>query len=388
MTNKRENNSYEQELELKQNEASTVRKIVLITLSTLIIMMLIGVISGFFYIKSALEPVDPESEEEVEIEIPLGSSSSDIASILEENNMIKNSTVFKLYLKFKNKAEIQAGEYTLSQSMNFDGIIEELQSGKIMEEPIYRITIPEGKSADQIGEIFAHQLDFSEEEFLEVLNDKDYISSLQDMYPDLITEEVMSDELLIPLEGYLYAGTYEVFEEEPTIESVIEMMVDQTNKVMQSELENIDNDDLSIHEILTLASIIERESKFDEDRPKVAQVFINRLNEDMKLQSDITAAYANREHKVLMTYEDIEIESPYNTYVQAGLPPGPISSPSLQSIDAVLKPEGKDFNELYFYARPSGETYYSHSLEEHTQIKEQYEQEWHELEEEQAASEK
>ena len=388
MTNKRENNSYEQELELKQNEASTVRKIVLITLSTLIIMMLIGVISGFFYIKSALEPVDPESEEEVEIEIPLGSSSSDIASILEENNMIKNSTVFKLYLKFKNKAEFQAGEYTLSPSMNFDGIIEELQSGKIMEEPIYRITIPEGKSADQIGEIFAHQLDFSEEEFLEVLNDKDYISSLQDMYPDLITEEVMNDELLIPLEGYLYAGTYEVFEEEPTIESVIEMMIEQTNKVMQSELENIDNDDLSIHEILTLASIIERESKFDEDRPKVAQVFINRLNEDMKLQSDITAAYANREHKVLMTYEDIEIESPYNTYVQAGLPPGPISSPSLQSIDAVLKPEGKDFNELYFYARPSGETYYSHSLEEHTQIKEQYEQEWHELEEEQAASEK
>src|SRR5690625_1346105 len=380
MTNKRENNSYEQELELKQNEASTVRKIVLITLSTLIIMMLIGVISGFFYIKSALEPVDPESEEEVEIEIPLGSSSSDIASILEENNMIKNSTVFKLYLKFKNKAEFQAGEYTLSPSMNFDGIIEELQSGKIMEEPIYRITIPEGKSADQIGEIFAHQLDFSEEEFLEVLNDKDYISSLQDMYPDLITEEVMNDELLISLEGYLYAGTYEVFEEETTINSVIE--------VMQSELDNIDNYDLSIHEILTLASIIERESKFDEDRPKVAQVFINRLNEDMKLQSDITAAYANREHKVLMTYEDIEIESPYNTYVQAGLPPGPISSPSLQSIDAVLKPEGKDFNELYFYARPSGETYYSHSLEEHTQIKEQYEHEWHELEEEQAASEK
>src|SRR5699024_940102 len=159
----------------------------------------------------------------------------------------------KFYLKFKNKSEFQAGEYTLSPSMDFEGIIEELQSGKIMEEPIYRITIPEGKSADQIGEIFAHQLNFSEEEFLEVLNDKDYISSLQDMYPDLITEEVMNDALLIPLEGYLYAGTYEVFEEEPTIESVIEMMIEQTNKVMQSELEKLDNDDLSIHELLQLA---------------------------------------------------------------------------------------------------------------------------------------
>src|SRR5699024_4152491 len=105
MRNKQENNSYEEELELKQNEASTVRKIVLITLGTLIIIMLIGVILGFFYIKSALEPVDSESEEEVEIEIPLGSSSYDIAWILEGNNMIKNSTVFKFFVKFKNKSE-------------------------------------------------------------------------------------------------------------------------------------------------------------------------------------------------------------------------------------------------------------------------------------------
>src|SRR5699024_12688358 len=112
-----------------------------------------------------------------------------------------------------------------------------------------------------------------------------------------------------------------------------------------SELDEIEDGDYSVHEILTLASIIERESKFDEDRPKVAQVFMNRLDEDMKLQSDITAAYANGEHKVLMTYDDIETDSPYNTYVQTGLPPGPISSPRDETTQAVVEHEENDMKD-------------------------------------------
>lgn len=386
MTNKKDSNSNEQALESKQKEASMVRRIVFITLSIFILIILITVVSGFFYIKSAIGPMDTDSKEEINIEIPLGSSSSEIAHILEKNGLIKNSTVFKLYLKFKNKAEFQAGDYTLSPSLDIEGIIEALQSGKVMEESLYKITIPEGKTADQIGEIFANKLDFSKEDFLETLNDEEFILSLQEAYPEIMTDEVMNDELYIPLEGYLYAGTYDIYEENPTIESIIDMMVSQTNKVIASELAELDNSDFTFHEILTLASIIERESKFDEDRPKVAQVFINRLQDGMKLQSDITAAYANREHKVLMTYDDIGTDSPYNTYVQEGLPPGPISSPSLESIESVLKPEGKEFTEVYFYARPSGETFYSQTLEQHTQIKEQYEHEWHELEEEQSKS--
>src|SRR5699024_5732662 len=102
----------------------------------------------------------------------------------------------------------------------------------------------------------------------------------------------------------------------------------------------------------------------------------------MKLQSDITAAYAEGEHKIVMTYEDIEIDSPYNTYEQKGLPPGPIASPSKEAIDAVLEPEGEDFTAPYFYARPNGETDYADTLDEHKQYVEQYRQEWYDLEEE------
>lgn len=376
------------ELDSKQKEASIVSKIVFRIISILTILMIIVVVSGFFYVKSATGPVDKNNEEDVEIEVPMGSSSSDIAAILSKNDLIKNEMIFKFYLKFKNKSDFQAGEYTLSQSLDFDEIIEELQSGKVEEEPFFKVTIPEGKAAEEIAELFAHRLDFSEKEFLDKLNDKDYISSLQEVYPDLLGDEVLDEDLLVPLEGYLFAGTYEIFEEDPSVEYIIEMMIAQTNELVESELDEIEDGDYSVHEILTLASIIERESKFDEDRPKVAQVFMNRLDEEMKLQSDITAAYANGEHKVLMTYDDIETDSPYNTYVQTGLPPGPISSPSLESIQAVIEPEGKDFKELYFYARPNGETFYTKSLEEHKQVKKQYEKEWHELEKEQSKSDK
>src|SRR5699024_6438372 len=278
--------SYGKEFETKQKEVLTVRKIVFRTLTVCIVLFLIGIIAAFFYIRSALAPVDPDSDEEVEIEVPLGSTSSDIATLLEEKELISNSKVFKLYLKFKNKPDFQAGEYTLSPSQTNDEIVEELQSGKVMEEPLYRNTIPEGKAADQIAELLARKFDFTSDEFLDELNDDKTLKTMRENYPDLITKELNNDELLIPLEGYLYAGTYDFFEEEPSIESIINMMIERTNEVMEENMDEIKSSDLSIHEVLTLASVVERESKFDEDRSKVAQVFLNRLQEDMKLQSD------------------------------------------------------------------------------------------------------
>src|SRR5699024_551279 len=125
---------------------------------------------------------------------------------------------------------------------------------------------------------------------------------------------ILNENIKEPLEGYLYAGTYDIFEEEPTAASVITMMVNQTSTFIEEHRDAIEASGMSIHDLLTLASIVERESKFSEDRPKVAQVFLNRIEEGMKLQSDITAAYANGEHKIVMTYDDIEVNSPYNTY--------------------------------------------------------------------------
>lgn len=371
----------ENNLQQKVNDAKIVRKIVFITLTSFIAIFTIGIISGYFYIKSALGAVDPDSDEQIEVEIPLGSSTTDIADILEEHGLIKNSDIFRMYIKFKNHTDFQAGEYVLSPSLTLDEIIAELKSGVLMEEPLYRITIPEGRTVEEIAEIFANRLSFSEEEFLDAVHDEQFLQQLIEKYPDLLSNEILNDELYVPLEGYLFAGTYDIYEEDPSVESIIDMMVECTDSLMQSKIEEVNETDFTIHEILTLASVVERESKFSEDRPKVAQVYLNRLEKDMKLQSDITAFYGI-EHKAVVTYEDIEIDTPYNTYVIDGLPIGPINSPSEEAIDAVLNPEGEDFSKLYYFSRPNGETFYSDTLEEHNRIRQEYRHEWYELEEE------
>lgn len=382
MTNKKDSDSISSEFETKVNDAKVVRKIVFMMLASFTLIILIGVISGYFYIKSALQPVDGNSDEEIVFEVPMGSTSSNIATTLEENGLIKNSKIFRFYVKFKNFSDFQAGEYALSPSLSMEEIIRELQQGRVMEEPVHRLTIPEGKAVEEIAKLVDKHLNVSEKEFLSVAQDEAFLEELMESYPMVLTKDILNKEVIEPLEGYLFAGTYDVFEEEPTAESLITMMVEQTNQVLTKELEAIEDQELTPHQVLTLASIVERESMFEEDRPKVAQVFMNRIADNMKLQSDITAAYANGEHKIVMTYDDIGVDSPYNTYVQEGLPPGPIASPSTNAIKAVIQPEGNDFDYIYFYARPSGETYYTKTLDEHKEIIEKYRQEWYDLEKE------
>jgi len=384
MAKDRESNELESTLQMKVNDAKIVRKVVLIILTSLTLILFIGIVSGYIYIKSALGPVNKNSEEEIQIEIPLGSSTTEIAHLLEENGLIKSSSVFRFYIKFKNYSDFQAGEYTLTPALHLNEIVNELQNGKVMEEPIYRVTIPEGKTIEQIAEIFEHNLTFTKEDFLSIVNDEKYINELIDQYPDLLQDDILNSDLYMPLEGYLFAGTYDIFEEEPSAKMIVNMMIDRTNELVQTKVEEIEESGFTVHEILTLASIIERESKFSEDRPKVAQVYLNRMDHDMKLQSDITAFYGlkNIEHKAVVTYDDVEVDTPYNTYVIDGLPIGPINSPSEESIDGVLKPEGEDFTKLYYFSRPNGETFYSDSLDEHNQIRKEYRHEWYELENE------
>lgn len=387
MTTKQNNNNknkFEKETSLKKNrkEAKIVRRVLLITIGLLSIILLLGVYMGYNYVSKGLSPVDEDDQTKIEIEIPIGSSNSQIADILEDNDIIHDGRIFKYYVKFKNQASFQAGTYTLSKSMDIDDIIEELQTGKVMEEPIHRITVPEGRDIEDIASIMANKLDFSEDEFLEEVTDESFIKELIEAYPNTVTDEVLEDDLIYALEGYLFAGTYDFYEENPTPADVIKEMISRTQSIVLENEEAVEDSELTVHEILTLASIVEKESKFTEDRPKVAQVFFNRLDEGMPLQSDITALYALREHKTIVSYDDIDVDSPYNTYKTKTLPPGPISSPSLESILGVLNPEGEEFTELYFYARPNGETFYRHTLDEHNAVVNEYRQEWYDLQEE------
>lgn len=346
-------------------EASTVRKIVAVVLLVLIIIIAILGFAGYSYIKSALEPVDPESEEEIEVEVPIGSSTSSIASLLEENGIIKNGLIFRFYIKFKNESDFQAGNYTFSPSMTIDEIIESLKSGKIVLESTHRITIPEGLTVEQIAAIFAKQFSFTSDEFIDKVNDEEYIQQLIEDYPNLLSDEILQKGIRTPLEGYLYGITYDFYEEDPSIEMIIETMLDQTSAIITPYLDQIAELDFTIHEALTFASLIEKESGRLDHRNEISGVFYNRLEEGMKLQTDPTVLYALGKHKDRVLYEDLEVESPYNTYVIEGLPIGPISNFAENSLEAVINPANNSY--LYFLHDKEGNIYYAETLDEHNQ---------------------
>lgn len=346
-------------------EASTVRRIVAIVLLVLILIIAVLGFAGYAYIKTALEPVDPKSEEEVEVEVPIGSTTSSIAALLEENDIIKNGLIFRFYIKFKNESDFQAGNYTFSPSMTINEIIESLKSGKIVLESTHRITIPEGLTVEQIADIYAKHFDFTREEFIDKANDEAYVKQLIKKYPNLLSDEILQEGIRTPLEGYLYGITYDFYEEDPSIETIIEMMLEQTNSIITPYLDQIADLDFTIHETLTFASVVEQESGSLEQRDKISSVFYNRLEEGMKLQTDPTVLYALGEHKDRVLYKDLKVESPYNTYVIDGLPIGPISNFAENSLEAVINPANNNY--LYFLHDKKGNIYYAETLDEHNE---------------------
>ncbi|WP_156291148.1 endolytic transglycosylase MltG [Oceanobacillus salinisoli] len=369
MSKKKNTGKFKDNLIARSEEASRVRKIVSVIILALLLILVIGGISGYMYIKSALEPVDPTSNEEIFVEIPLGSSSSTIANILEENGVIKNAFIYRFYIKLNNETEFQAGNYTFTPSMTLEEITENLKTGKMMQEPLFTVTIPEGKNIEEIAEIYAEQLHFKKEEFLEVVNDKQYIEELINKY-SILSEEILHEDIVTPLEGYLFAATYDFYEEEPTIQSIIEQMLLQTQKVVTPYLDEISNHELTLHEVITFASLVEKEASKEEQRKEIAGVFYNRLEKDMRLETDPTVAYAVGEHLETTLYEHLETESPYNTYYIKGLPIGPIANFSESSLEAVLNPE--DSNYLFFLHDSEGQIHYAETNEEHNRNREKY----------------
>lgn len=359
-----------EKIQKRKEEGKTVRKIVGITSLVIVAIIAIVVLSGYFYIKSALEPVDPNSTTEIEVEIPIGSSLATISSILQENGVIKDARIFKYYTKFKNESQFQAGNYTLTQSMTLDEIIESLKTGKVYRKPIFTMTIPEGLTLEQIANIVETNTNYTKDEFMAKVTDEEFIENMIGTYPEIITEEVLEGNLRYALEGYLYPATYSFYEEDPTLDEIITTMISQTKEIVLGYSSLLEEKQMTVHELLTFASLLEEEATAQTDRETIASVFYNRLELDMPLQTDPTVLYALGSHKDQVLYEDLKVESPYNTYEVIGLPPGPIANAGKTSIEAVLNPTDTDY--LYFLADPEGTNHFAKTYEEHLQNIETY----------------
>ncbi|MDN4495291.1 endolytic transglycosylase MltG [Ureibacillus aquaedulcis] len=359
-----------EKLKIRKKEGRVVRRIV--TIVTLVILLIVGIVgvSGYFYVKSALEPIDPEATDEIPVEIPMGSGISTISSILEENGIIKNARIFKYYTKFKNESNFQAGNYILTQSMTLDEIIKSLKTGKVYHEPVFSLTIPEGLTLEQISEIIAKHTEYTAEEFMELVTSKEFIQNMMGTFPDLITEEVSKENIRYALEGYLYPSTYSFYEEKPSLQEIVSMMISLTNDVVGQYDSLLAEKEMTPHQLLTFASLLEEEATAQTDRETIASVFYNRLDIDMPLQTDPTVLYALGSHKDRVLYEDLEVDNPYNTYVIQGLPPGPIANAGKISIEAALNPTDTDY--LYFLADTEGNNHFAKTYEEHLQNIDQF----------------
>ncbi|GMG96210.1 endolytic transglycosylase MltG [Tepidimicrobium xylanilyticum] len=312
-----------------------------------IIFLLIIIISLIFikkYYDNSLLAVSAENPVGIDIEVPVGSSTSKIANILKSNGLIRNETVFKIAVKRSGlEGKLKAGSYALNTSMSVNEIIDVLSKGG-RNNNVIRFTIPEGYELGQIAEKLSKEGIVDKERFLALTSDK---GNFQDKYPFLMElEEGQS------LEGFLYPSTYEIFigtkEEE-----IIEKMLNEFIKVFESDVKpNIGSLDFTLNEIVTLASIIEREAKLDEERELISAVFHNRLKVNMPLQSCATVQYILGERKEVLTDKDTQIESVYNTYINLGLPPAPIASPGKNSLIATVKPADVDY--LFFRTKEDG----------------------------------
>jgi UPF0755 protein len=354
----------------RQNEARVVRKIVLMV--SIVAVVLCGIIfgGGYLYINSALKPLDPDSEKEKTVEIPIGSGVSNISQILEDSGIIKDARVFKYYVKLKNESGFMAGEYKMNPSMTIPQIVESLKTGKVMQKVVFKMTIPEGKQLEEIAAIIAEKTGQNSGEVFQKLNDRTFIEGLMSQYPDVLTEEILDPRIKYPLEGYLFPATYPFYEKKPTLEAIVGVMLEKTKSVLDEYRGQMEEQQMSVHQLLTMSSLIEEEATDKVDRDQIASVFYNRIDSDMPLQTDPTVLYAHGEHKERVYYKDLEIDSPFNTYINKGLTPGPISNAGVSSFEAALNPAKTDY--LYFLATSSGEVLFSKTLAEHNEKKEEH----------------
>lgn len=356
---------------MKNREDRIVNKIVTVVVISL---LLIGGILGFSayrYVSSSLKPLDPDSSKQVEVEIPSGSSNKRIGEILEDNKVIKSGMVFNYFTKFNNLTGFQAGNYHFSPDMTLDEISKTLQQGGIGSAGVdAKLTIPEGFDIDQIGDAIAKSTKIKKSEFIDLMEDQSFFDELHKQYPELLDSAAKAENVRYRLEGYLFPATYDYFKG-TSLKEIVTQMVDKTNSVMTPYFEEIKQKNMSVQEVLTLASLVEKEGVKEDDRKNIAQVFFNRLDAGMPLQSDISILYALGEHKEVVSIKETQVDSPYNLYTNSGYGPGPFNSPSEASIEAVMEPKSNNY--YYFVADiKTGEVYFAQTYEEHMVLVEKY----------------
>ena len=357
----------------------------------IVLLILILSLAGFFgyrYVSDAVGAKDVKSTKFISVEIPENSGSSYIGQLLESAGVIESGKVFNYYTKFKNISNLKSGYYNLQPSMTMDEIIEALQkkgSDKPQEPSLGTVLVKEGYTIEQIAKAIEvnssakkgkhSSTGLKAKDFLKLMKDDVFLTKMKAKYPALLANLPKDTDAKYVLEGYLFPATYNIHDD-TTVESLAEEMLSTMDTYLSPYYATISSSDHNVNEILTLASLVEKEGATDDDRKNIASVFYNRLDSDIALQSNIAVLYALGKLGQETTLKedatiDTNIDSLYNDYVHKGLMPGPVDSPSLSAIEAVINPSSTKY--MYFVADVStGNVYFAESYEEHQHNVETY----------------
>lgn len=301
-----------------------------------------------------------ETGRRVTVVIPSGSSAAEIGGILARQGVVKNARVFRLIAQYEGvSGQLRPGRHVLRQGMSYEAVLKELTK-KPPEKKTITVVIPEGFTSDQIATRLAREAKLPPDDFLELarFGKQDFA----DNFPFLSKNPTMS------LEGYLFPRTYAIKDgsKPHDVLALLLRQFDTETGALDWSVANASGRD--VHHIMTIASLVEREAKIAEERPVIAGVIYNRLARGIPLQIDATVQYALPEWKETLTQDDLKVNSPYNTYLKPGLPPGPIANPGLASIQAALHPENVDYL-YYVLTDPSGRHTFTRTYEEFLRAK-------------------
>jgi len=332
-------------------------KIVLFSL----LLLLSLTIAGWQIITQQYLPVNPNDKTIIEVRVPENSSAREVAALLKQNGLIRNERVFLSYCRQKGlDKQLKVGLYTFSKSQSLQELALQIAQGKVKSSSF---TIPEGYTVRQIGELLINKQICTQEQWKQALQANYNYDFITPIKPGQTADEKR-------LEGYLFPETYTI-NEKTSAQDIINIMLESFAAVWNKEYAGQAGEKkLSLHKTIIIASLIEREARVSEERKRISGVIYNRLQKGMPLQIDATVLYSLGEHRETVTYKDLENNSPYNTYKNAGLPPGPIASPGRASIDAAINLEQHSY--YYYVAKGDNSHYFSSTYAEHLAAKKKY----------------
>ncbi|MDQ7819447.1 MAG: endolytic transglycosylase MltG [Armatimonadota bacterium] len=297
---------------------------------------------------TAVRPANPSGSPQVVL-VPPGAPAAEIGRRLESEGIIRRASDFVWVVRLRRlEGRLQGGEYRLSPAMGLLEVVDVLARGQVL---LHEVTVPEGYTALDVARLLADA----------GLGDRRRLEALVRGGAARLPHAFLRGVPTGSLEGYLFPDTYRLPRGWPE-ERVVGVLLDRFADVVLP-LWRQEGGGRSLHEIVTMASLVEREARRDDERALIAGVLYNRLRRGMRLEVDATVLYALGRHKAVVTYRDLDVDSPYNTYRRAGLPPGPIANPGLASIRAALRPAATDY--LYYVARPDGSHVFSRTYREH-----------------------